>query len=123
MKTELDFHLARTMWAVTDHGLHIADPGDVRNHKQWLSAWFGAELVEKFWDETVRGYVLGDRLSAYVGDDFHEPMGAEHKDVVLALKKFPQVRVVALGAIKTPDVQPWPSRSTHTRWRYLEAHS
>ena len=118
MKTEIEFRAARTMWAVIDiEGLIVAEPGDTRSHKEWLDEKLGNRPEKTYWSRTVRGYVIGERLSAYIGDNFDEP--TDHKAVLMALRKFPQVKVVTLGAIKA-DVQPWPGRSTYTREQYTK---
>lgn len=107
---EADFHRARRMFAVTDHGVQVAEPGDVRAHYEWLCSWFGPEATAAHFASTTRGYVLDGVLAAYKGHDFSR--WVEYADVLLALDEMEKhcgpIERVWLGARRgEPGVQPW----------------
>jgi hypothetical protein len=110
-KTEREFHAARRMFAVTDHGVLVAEAGDLRTHYEWLSSHFGDAPVERYFAETTRGYVLDGVLCAYKGQDFSR--WVKYGDVVLALDEMEKhcgpIERVWLGVRRGKhDSQPWP---------------
>lgn len=70
-ETPAQFLAARRMFAIADGVLHVAEPGDARNHGEWFSSagicsWSDGATYERI----VRGFYLDRKLYAYRGRDF-----------------------------------------------------
>lgn len=114
--TEQEFHKARRMFIVCDGTVLVAPPGDSRTHFEWLATLFGSDEAHAWIKNHTRGYVLDNRLVAYVGDNFSH--WVNHGSVLAAFDLFSHlfgttvITEIGLGA--EPGIgQPWPSFSTH----------
>ena len=122
-KTEQEFHAARRMFlCLPDQTVMVAAGGDVRTHFEWLASLFGSEEAHSLIKTRTRGYVLGNRLVAYKGDDFSH--WVDHAGVITALDLFDRmsggkIEEVGLGAVYAKDVQPWPPRTVHPAKEYF----
>lgn len=120
--TEKEFHAARRMFFIFRGGdVLVAAKGDVRTHIEWLSSLFGSEEGTALLKNCTRGYVFGNRMVVYKGEDFSH--WVDHQDVIHALDLFDRVteggiEEVGVGAVYSPDVQPWPPRVTHDAKSY-----
>lgn len=113
-KTEHEFHATRRMFIIFQGGdVLVATKGDVRTHFEWLASLFGSEEARAFIKNCTRGYVLGNRLVVYKGEDFSH--WVSHTDVMHALDLFDRmteggITEVGVGAVYAKDVQPWPPK-------------
>lgn len=65
------FLAARRMFAIKDGVLHVAEPGDARNHGDWFSTAGICSWDDKVaYERIVRGFYLDRKLYAYRGRDF-----------------------------------------------------
>jgi len=113
--TEHEFHAARRMFCVYDGTVLVAPAGWPVTHFEWLSSMLGTEEAHAWIRNHPRGYVLGDRLVIYKGENF-SPLCAS-TDLMAALDLFSRmmpdtIKVVGRGAIPGPE-QPWEPKHLH----------
>lgn len=113
-KTEHEFHGTRRMFIIFHGGdVLVATKGDVRSHFEWLASLFGSDEARAFVKNCTRGYVLGNRMVVYKGEDFSH--WVTHTDVMHALDLFDRmteggIKEVGLGATYEKDAHPWPPK-------------
>lgn len=124
--TETEFHAARRMFAAHKGTVLVAPADFPHTHREWFGEVFrgNTTLTDVWISEAVRGYVLGDRLVAYKGENFAH--WVEHADVVAALAVMDalylgEIQTVGLGARYAPGVQPWPARTEMSKAAYRSA--
>lgn len=107
---EKEFHAARRMFAVWQRTLFLAPEGYPYSHHEWLSPLVGSDRITQCLAESTRGYVLGERLMAYMGPDFSHRV--RHADVLLAyhvLRHLHTITGFGFGA-KPAQESPWPAK-------------
>lgn len=99
----------------------VAAAGDTRTHYEWLKFIFGRYAVAQFFETTTRGYVLDDRLVAYIGSDF--TANVNHDDVKKAIEAFQglgyTIKTIGIGVVKDSQIQPWPAIKEMSLEEYL----
>lgn len=121
-KSEQEFHAARRMFIVFGDGdVLVATKGDVRTHFEWLACLFSSDTAHDMIRLYTRGYVLGNRLVVYKGEDFSH--WVSHSAVIHALDLFDRmteggITEVGVGAVYEKGVQPWPPKVVHDAKQY-----
>lgn len=113
--TEHEFHAARRMFVVNKGTVLVAPAGLPVTHVEWLADVLGSDEARAWVRNHPRGYVLGDRLVIYRGEDF-SPM-CDAGDLLAALDTFDRmmpgvIKVVGRGAVPGPG-QPWEPKHLH----------
>lgn len=115
--------MSRRMFIVHKGTVCVAPAECPWSHYEWLIGFVPGELVEEMHEKSPRGYVLGNRLMIYIGDDFSRWVAG--KDVRIALNVFDamfpgQITEIGVGA-KPGKEQPWEpkllmTRETFSKW-------
>ncbi len=102
--TEAEFYAYRRMFAIINGHVHLAQPGDRRNHTFWLLDFCLFDMKVSFdtnMERIVRGYFLDSNLVAYKrteGNDF------SHFGVAPLIAPHLQVLADALGCLPETEV-------------------
>lgn len=122
-KTEAEFHAARRMFIIAPDGtLLLATKGDQRTHVEWLGEVLGTDEARAWIRNQTRGYVLGNRMVVYQGEEFgHHRIN--HTGVIHALDTFDRmteggITEIGVGAKYERGVQPWPPRHLYDAKEY-----
>lgn len=119
--TEQEFHAARRMFIIFRGGhVLVASKGDDRSHFEWLAELFGSDTAHVYINNHTRGYVLGNKMVVYKGQDFSHWVA--HMDVIHALDAFDRmteggITEIGLGVV-VGGKNPWPARTTYCAKEY-----
>lgn len=120
--TEQEFHAARRMFFVFLEGdVLVATTGDTRTHFEWLASLFGSEQAHTMIKTQTRGYVLGNRMVVYKGEDFSHWIN--HVAAIHALDLFDRsteggITEIGIGAVPG-KTQPWEPRTVYPAEDYF----
>lgn len=109
MNDEIEFHKSRQMFFCRNGTIIIAPKGLPCSHYEWMGQMVDHQDMGQLYATETRGYVLGNKLVAYVGEDFKKYVN--HYQLVEVVELFHKITpggitTVGLGATPGPT-QPW----------------